>query len=119
MHELSIAQSILDIVQQHLPPESPTVETVKVRVGRLSGVLAESLEFCFSAVVSGTPLEGVRMEIELIPARATCRGCGKDFQVPETLFCCPFCATTDIKLTSGFELQVAEIVISDNPSVGS
>jgi hydrogenase nickel incorporation protein HypA/HybF len=117
MHELSIAQSILDIVLQHLPPEAPPVETVKVRIGRLSGVLAESLEFCFGVVVSGTPLEGARMEIEHIPAQATCRGCGKGFQVPETLFCCPSCATTDIKLTSGFELQVAEIVVSDSPSV--
>ena len=119
MHELSIAQSILDIVLQYLPPDSPPVETVKVRVGRLSGVLAESLEFCFSAVVSGTPLEGSRMEIEHIPARATCRGCGRDFQVPEAAFSCPSCAATDIKLTSGFELQVAEIVLADAPSACS
>ena len=119
MHELSIAQSILEIVLQHLPPEPPPVESVRVRIGRLSGVLADSLEFCYSTVVSGTPLEGSRMEIEHIPVRAICRGCGKDFQLQEAAFVCPSCAAADIKLTSGFELQVAEIVLADSPSTTS
>jgi hydrogenase nickel incorporation protein HypA/HybF len=119
MHELSIAQSILDIVLQHLPPEPPPVESVRVRIGRLSGVLADSLEFCFSAVIHGTPLEGSRMDIEHLPARAICRGCGKDFEVQEVTFACPSCAAADIKLISGFELQVAEIVLADAPMTTS
>ena len=55
MHELSVAQGILDLVQHYVPEgQAPDVRAVTVRVGALSGIVADSLEFCFSAIVAGT-----------------------------------------------------------------
>jgi hydrogenase nickel incorporation protein HypA/HybF len=58
MHELSIAQGILDIVREHVPEgQSAGVRTIEVRVGRMSGVVPESLEFCFEALVLDSPFQ--------------------------------------------------------------
>ena len=58
MHELSLAQSILDVVARAVPPERRAcVRAVRVRVGAAAGVLVESLAFCFDAIArhSRTP----------------------------------------------------------------
>ena len=53
-HELSLAQGILDLVRRHVPDgQEGLVRAVTVRVGRLSGVVTESLDFCFGAIVAG------------------------------------------------------------------
>ena len=55
MHELGIAQNILEIVQQSVTKEqAPAVRWIRIRVGQLSGVVPDSLEFCFQAIVSET-----------------------------------------------------------------
>lgn len=114
MHELSIAQSIYDIVTHHVPPEQRhTVKSVRLLVGELSGVLPESLSFCFGAITSGTPLEGARLTITPVPLEAACRGCHRRFAVAELRFQCPGCGRTDVEVLSGKELQVAEIELDD------
>ncbi len=114
MHELSIAQNILEIVQQNLPADSsPAVRLVKLKVGELAGVDAESLEFCFSAVTEGTPLQGASLGIERIPVRCHCRCCGHDFHVEQFVFLCPTCESPDTEMISGRELQVVEIELNN------
>jgi hydrogenase nickel incorporation protein HypA/HybF len=70
MHELSIAQSVLEIVQANLPVEdSQYVKSVKLKVGHLSGVVPDSLDFCFTAITQGTRLQGTVLDIEQVPDR--------------------------------------------------
>ena len=65
MHELSIAQSILEIVQRHLPEGTDReVKSVRLKVGDRSGIVSESLEFCFKLASEGTAMQGARLEIE-------------------------------------------------------
>ena len=66
MHELSITQSIVDLVAERMVESMPgrTVVAVHVRVGRLSGVMPEAMLFCFDIAAAGTPLDGSRLEIE-------------------------------------------------------
>ena len=67
MHELSIARSVLEAVQRHLPPGRPlSVRTVRVRLGEEAGIAPESLTFCFDLVSRGTPAEGAALEIERV-----------------------------------------------------
>jgi hydrogenase nickel incorporation protein HypA/HybF len=115
MHELSIAQNIADIVQQYVPDEQ-AVQWVKVEIGRLSGIVPESLEFCFDAVVSETPLAGARLKIDLIPIRAACNRCNAGFEVGSVAFACPACGSADLHVISGTELKVIEIEVADRSS---
>ena len=65
MHEMGIANSILEAVHKelHLYPEHRAVR-VGVRIGELAGVDPDSLKFCFEALVKGTELEPLELEIE-------------------------------------------------------
>ncbi len=117
MHELSMAQDILEIVNQYVPPEQMSaVRSVRLRLGRLSGIVADSLEFCFSAIVADTPLEQANLDIERVPTRADCPDCGKSFLIDDPVFLCPHCGGAGIRLVSGTELQVVEIELADQES---
>jgi hydrogenase nickel incorporation protein HypA/HybF len=114
MHELSIAQSILEIVREYVPEQgSAEVQSVKVRLGNLSGVVPESLEFCFSALISDTPWREAKLNFEHVPTEVDCLECGKRSRIEEPLFLCPECNGNKIKLISGAQLQVVEIELTE------
>lgn len=114
MHELSIAQSIYETVLQEMASrELPAVSAVGVRVGALSGVLPDALQFSFEAIIVDTPLDGCKLAIEAIPVRGTCKSCGKDFEVKDFLFCCPACQSGQIEVTHGYELEIAYLEVGE------
>lgn len=114
VHELSVAQSILEIVQQYVPQErAAALRAVKVRLGSLSGVVPESLDFCFGAMVAGTPWSGARLELERVAAACCCRTCGRSFEPADLLFLCPSCGGGDVQMISGSELQVVELGLDE------
>jgi hydrogenase nickel incorporation protein HypA/HybF len=118
MHELSIAQSIVDIVLQHLPKEDGiSVRSVRLRLGAMAGVVPDSLEFCFGAITDGTPLQGALLEIEHVPLTAHCSDCGRDANIEPTLFACPACGGTSLTVLSGREMQVRDIEVEEKEGV--
>jgi hydrogenase nickel incorporation protein HypA/HybF len=69
MHEVGIAESILDAVRTEMKPY-PAAHPVKVtvKVGAMAGVDRDSLEFCFEAITKGTPFESLELAIQDAPA---------------------------------------------------
>jgi hydrogenase nickel incorporation protein HypA/HybF len=119
MHELSIAQSILEIVRQNLPLDREvSVSVVRLRIGVMAGVIPDSLEFCFSAIAQGTPAEGAALEIEHVPLTARCAACGRESAIEPTRFICPLCGSNDLTVAGGREMQVREIEIADGNGSG-
>jgi hydrogenase nickel incorporation protein HypA/HybF len=115
MHELAIAQNILEIVRQSVPEaEEPAVRRIRMRVGQLSGVVPESLDFCFSAIVSETMLQQARLAIEPVPTISRCRDCALQFRIEELVFLCPACKSGNLELISGKELEIVEIELVDS-----
>jgi hydrogenase nickel incorporation protein HypA/HybF len=115
VHELSIAQSVLDIVYQNLPKDRPvTVRAVRLRIGAMGGVVPDSLDFCFSALTHGTPLEGALLEIDHVPLVVHCDSCGRDSEIEQTRFACPACGAIDLRVVTGNEMQIREIEIEDD-----
>lgn len=62
MHELAITQDLVDLVAERTTGR--LVLTVNVRVGRESGIVADSMAFSYEVVTMETPLEGSRLVIE-------------------------------------------------------
>ena len=60
MHELSITQSVVDAVAEHT--DGAPVASVRLRIGKLSGVVPDALRFCFELVTEGTGLQGATLE---------------------------------------------------------
>ncbi len=118
MHELSLAYSIGEIAMAALrdntgfqPPEPTlTVGGVWVRVGDLSGVDPEALQFCFE-VVRGEWVEtaGAVLRIERAPARVRCAGCGWTSELSLGEAGCPSCGALGHELISGRELEVFRV----------
>ena len=75
MHEMGIAEQIVKIASAAVPEKGQNrpVERVNIRVGKLTAVVPESLNFCFDIIAKETPLSGAALVIEEVPARGRCR----------------------------------------------
>lgn len=112
MHEMSIAQSLLDIIREEMRKHEATVlRSVHLQIGQLSAIVPESLKFCFEIMISGTELEGAKLIMVQIPLKGTCRDCGKSFDIKEYVFQCPLCDSTDVEVISGEELSIVEMEV--------
>lgn len=110
MHELSIAQSIVDILHDQMRIHKLSkVESVWLRVGVLRSVQIESLGFSFDLLTAGSPLEGARLEVEEVPIKGRCMACGQQVRLNHWLDDCPLCRGTRIEVTSGKELDIVAI----------
>ena len=114
MHELSIAQNILEIVREHLPAGvSCQVKSVRIKVGDGAGIVPDSLDFCFNTIIAETPMQGAVLEIESVPFVVKCNLCGKISTNESGIFLCLFCNKSDVTMVSGNELQVTAIELFD------
>ena len=117
MHELSLAQNIVEIVEQHvLPDQRQSVKSIRIKVGELSGVVADSLEFCFSEITAETQLKGARLDIERVPFLLLCETCNKSFVGEFGVVLCPGCGGTETKVLSGTEMQIVDIELCETVS---
>ncbi len=114
MHELSIAESILDIINQNVPKDDlKNVRAVNMKIGAMAGVVCESLEFSFQALTADTPLSKSSLSIDHIPFQIHCRTCDKTLQSQFGMTVCPSCSGTETEVVSGTELQVVSIDVHD------
>jgi hydrogenase nickel incorporation protein HypA/HybF len=110
MHELSIAEDILEIVKQNVPrDELKDIMNINVKIGDMSGVEADSLEFCFRAITSDTQLKNAKLIIGKVPFIIECNSCRKTSTNDIGKRICPFCSSSDTKVVSGLEMQVVDI----------
>lgn len=110
MHELSIAQSVVDQVTDAARKEKAVrVVTITLAIGALSGVERESLEFAFPLAAEGTLAADAHLVIEEVPARLTCRACHAetDFEVP--MVACSKCGSGDIEVSGGRDLIIKSV----------
>ncbi len=117
MHELSIAQSLVELVSDHAAREGAgRVRTIHVRLGELSG-FRRALYFCFDRVATGTVCEHARLAIEDVPLTVRCDYCD-DVKRPGARynFRCPTCGRPTPKVVTGREMQVTAIELEfDTP----
>ena len=87
------------------------VHMIRLRIGALSGVVPDALEFAFEALTPGTPAEGARLAIEHVPARFWCATCAREFQSDDMFAECPACHGLSGELRAGREMEVASLEI--------
>lgn len=110
MHELSIAHSLVELAQQHLPPGEVRVLAVDVRIGALAGVVGDALAFCYGIATEGTALHGSTLRLHHQPVVLHCAVCEADRELEGPFVLrCPVCATPSAALTHGRELELMSI----------
>ena len=113
MHELSLAESMLDIIKEQAKKEGfHKVTKVVLEIGELSHVEAEAMNFSFEAVVSNTIAEGSILEIERIPAKGVCLSCRKVSLIHHLYDPCDFCGAFGLELQEGDQLRIKHLEVS-------
>lgn len=112
MHELSITQSMLDIVlQQAEKSQVKKVTKINLVIGEMTGVVSDSVQFYLDLLTKGTVAEGASVSFTLVPAKAKCRNCRQTFELKEFDWTCPNCQGNIIDVISGKELFVDSIEV--------
>ena len=114
MHELGVAQSLLEIVEEEARPYDGTrVTRILVRIGKLSAVVPDALRFAFEAITRGGIAEGATLEIEEVPMRSRCHQCAEEFAVEDPFMTCPRCEGGNVEMIAGRELEIRSMEICD------
>ncbi len=112
MHELSIAASIVDLVQEEAARRGVRVLAIHLKLGPLSGVVREALAGSFELAAAGTPLKCSTLVIEDTPIVVFCPTC-KTRRIPVSMqfMRCPECETPAGEILEGAELQVCALEV--------
>ncbi|MFP4392353.1 MAG: hydrogenase maturation nickel metallochaperone HypA [Desulfohalobiaceae bacterium] len=117
MHEMSIAQSLLDIIEQEMAKNQVHIlEEVKVQVGELSSVVPSALEFAFQSLIQESQYPQARLILERIPVRLCCSKCGTSYEpeLQQGLLlhrACPHCGQSQGQsILQGRELHIEHIL---------
>jgi len=112
MHEMSIAQSLVDILDEEMVKNRAKIlRSVRLNIGRLSAIVPGALSFCFEIIVSGTHMEGAKLVMEMIPLEGACLDCEKVFEIEDYAFSCPYCKSPNIKTIAGQDLSIVEMEV--------
>jgi hydrogenase nickel incorporation protein HypA/HybF len=109
MHELAIAESVIETVTERLP--GAKVTRVHLEIGALSGVVADSIRFCFDLATEGTGLAGAQLTITEPPAQCRCRACGAEFSPEGPIVLCT-CGSPDAAVLSGEQLKIISVSVA-------
>jgi hydrogenase nickel incorporation protein HypA/HybF len=115
MHELSLVTSVVESVTQALSDyPGAKVLSVRLKVGALASVVEDAMQFCYGIATEGTPLEGSRLVVDLLPVVMHCEKCAADVELPGVQsFRCPRCGTPLSDMRQGRELEIDSFEIDD------
>ena len=112
MHELSIARSLIGLVETEAEKEGFTrVLEIRIRMGEFTGIIPDCLREFFPIAAAGTRAEGAELVIETVPSRFRCGECGYEGAIERRAACCPVCGGTDIRMLSGREFFVENLKV--------
>lgn len=114
MHELSLAEGVLQMVQAAAAREHfVRVASLRLEAGALSGVEVPALRFALEAIAPGTCLDGARFDIDEPPGRAWCARCSAEVAISTRADPCPRCGGYPVKPTGGSELRLVDLLVQD------
>jgi hydrogenase nickel incorporation protein HypA/HybF len=119
MHELYIAECILQSARRALPPgtDPASVEQLRIRVGKLDAVVPESLHFLFDAIKASHGMSHARLEIVEQDVRCLCHRCSSEFALSEAVFICPQCGSGEVAVLAGRGIFLDHMIIQDEVSI--
>jgi hydrogenase nickel incorporation protein HypA/HybF len=113
MHELSIAMSIVEMATEEADRHgAERVDTIHLKLGRLSGVVPQALLASYDLACEQTPLAGSRLQIENVPVVIHCSLCSSDVTIADSALVCPVCGTPSARIVSGREIEVVALELT-------
>lgn len=114
MHELSLMQSIFEIVENEMKKYNlPRIDLIKIKVGELVGIEESSFRFAFDVMKEDTGLAKAEMELIYVPGEAYCSQCDLRYPVRRYRVVCPECGSGG-QIVAGKELFVESLEVDDD-----
>jgi len=115
MHELSIAQSIVELAEQEAQNHyAVSIEELELEIGTLAGIDPVALQFALESAIKGSRLENALIIKRFITGEGRCGDCEHFFSMENLLSACPFCGSYVISIIKGKELRIKSIIINNN-----
>ena len=112
MHEMSLAESVLQIIEEAAQEQGfQRVRTIVLEIGQLAAVEFDAMRFCFDAVTAGSIAEGATLEMVTTPGAGWCLQCVASVPVTEQMGTCPQCGGFRVQVTGGTEMRVKELIV--------
>ncbi|WP_419797957.1 MAG: hydrogenase maturation nickel metallochaperone HypA [Terasakiella sp.] len=112
MHEMSLTQGVLNILEDYAKTNGfAKVKTVWLEIGQLSHVEPEAMAFCFDAVMKNTIADGAKLEIVETPGKAICVDCAEELEITSRIAQCPKCGSYKLHVSGGDEMRVKELEV--------
>jgi hydrogenase nickel incorporation protein HypA/HybF len=113
MHEMSLAEGVLDVVQEAARAHHPcAVRMVRLEIGALAAVELEALRFAFEVVKRGSVADGAQLDIVQVPGAAWCMQCSDSVAIAERTDPCPQCGSWQLQVTGGDQMRVKELELA-------
>lgn len=113
MHELSVALSLIELVEEEALRLDGRVSAVHLRLGALAGVEKQALHASWELACAGTGLEGSRLVIVDVAVVVYCTQCAQVQALGIAhWFCCPECGAPTPDVRQGRELELAALEVT-------
>ena len=119
MHEMPYTQTILETAFKEAGDRP--IKIIYLRVGELSAILPDSVDYFFNFLKKDTLAKDARLEFEMVPIRLTCQNCRHTIRVETSRESSPRkalaaaltsgwpCGNADFKITDGLSFDLAGI----------
>jgi hydrogenase nickel incorporation protein HypA/HybF len=126
MHEMSITQAMLDMALEHA--KGQRITDINLQVGRMSGIVPESVEFYFEYLSQGTLAEGATLHFETVPLEMTCVDCGRQADLSDWAYDPPRaimiealargceCGSNNLRVTGGTGFHMLSLEVEAAPT---
>lgn len=112
MHELSVTENIIRISSEEAERHNARkVKEIRIRVGELSGLIPDCMQFYFDIASKGTRVEGAVLKIEKIPISIKCSECGHTEELSSRSYTCSNCGSSNIKIIRGNEFLIDSLEV--------
>jgi hydrogenase nickel incorporation protein HypA/HybF len=112
MHEMSLAESIREIVDRAARANGAVrVTAVRLEIGKLSQIEIEALRFAFDVVKRGSLADAAELEIVEVDGTAWCMRCSEPVVIARRGDACPRCEGYQLQVTGGDRMRVLDIAV--------
>ncbi len=116
MHELPVAESILEIATRHAARAGAgRITGLNLVIGQLSSIIDDSIQFYWDIISKGTIAEGAELHFRRVPTEMLCLDCGRRYYPSPDELACPDCGSIRVKVISGEEFYLEAIEVENQP----
>ena len=113
MHELALMEAVRRLAEQEVRRQGAShLHRLQLRIGSLSGVDPDALQFAFDVVMAKRCSEGAKLELEVVATVCFCSHCRQDFAPRDVIHACPNCGALSAEVLRGRELELVALEVS-------